>query len=137
MNDILFFLATHLSDAVSISLMMTGLYLCITDAHLIRKLIGLSMFQTAVLLFYVSSGWLEGGASPILNAGVTRYANPLPQVLMLTAIVVGVATLAVGLALAVRIQKAYGTMDDTSLIEADRTTAETPLPRPRKPKAKR
>jgi multicomponent Na+:H+ antiporter subunit C len=102
-------------------LMMTGLYALIARGNLIRKLIGLNVFQVSVFLLYISAGFIREGAAPILTPGVELYSNPLPHVLILTAIVVGVATTAFGLALAVRIHDAYGSIDDQALEEtADR-----------------
>lgn len=97
---------------IVVVLMMTGFYVIMSRSNLIKKLIGLSMFQTSVILMYVTMGKVEGGTAPILQDGVELYSNPLPSVLMLTAIVVGVATMAVGLALVVRIQDAYGTVEE-------------------------
>lgn len=95
--------------------MMTGLYALIARGNLIRKLIGLNVFQVSVFLLYISAGFIREGAAPILTPGVELYSNPLPHVLILTAIVVGVATTALGLALAVRIHDAYGSIDDQAL----------------------
>jgi multicomponent Na+:H+ antiporter subunit C len=81
---------------------------------------GLSVFQTGVILFYVSMGKVAGGTAPIVADGFSVYSNPLPQVLMLTAIVVGVATSALGFALIVRIKEAYGTIEDDELERMDR-----------------
>ena len=89
---------------IVIFLMMAGFYNVIARGNLIRKLIGLNIFQTSVFLLYISMGKVEGGTAPILAEGVTTYSNPLPHVLILTAIVVGIATTAVGLALVVRIR---------------------------------
>jgi multicomponent Na+:H+ antiporter subunit C len=109
----------HGNSWTAIVLMMAGLYMTLASRHMIRKLIGLGMFQTSVLLLYISAGWIHGAAAPILKDGSYSYVNPLPQVLMLTAIVVGVATLAVGLALVVRIHRAYGTVDEDRVIALD------------------
>lgn len=100
---------------IVIALMMSGLYALIARGNLIRKLIGLNIFQASVFLLYISVGFVRDGAAPILASGVESYSNPLPHVLILTAIVVGVATTALGLALAVRIHRAYGTIDDDAL----------------------
>ena len=104
---------------VAIVLMMAGFYTVMTHGNLVKKILGLSVFQTSVLLFNISMGYVKGGKSPILEEGVTLYTNPLPHVLMLTAIVVGVATLAVGLALIVRIKEAYGTIQEGEILEKD------------------
>ncbi len=108
---------------IAIFLMMTGFYNVIASGNLIKKLIGLSIFQTSVFLLYISMGKVEGGTAPIVNTSITIYSNPLPHVLILTAIVVGVATTAVGLALVVRIKEAYGTIEEDELL-----AQETPSP---------
>ncbi|MGD8439378.1 MAG: cation:proton antiporter subunit C [Holophagae bacterium] len=110
---------------VVIFLMMTGLYVVISRGNLIKKVIGLNIFQVSVIMFYVSMGKIRGGTAPIEAAGFEIYSNPLPHVLMLTAIVVGVATSAVALALVVRIKEAYGTIEED---EIRRMEAEEDLP---------
>lgn len=100
---------------VVIFLMMTGLYVVISRGNLIKKVIGLNIFQVSVIMFYVSMGKVKGGTAPILAEGIEVYSNPLPHVLMLTAIVVGVATSAVALALIVRIKEAYGTIEEDEI----------------------
>lgn len=114
----------HYPYWISIVLMMTGFYAVMATSNLVRKLIGLSLFQTSVLLLYVSAGKVTGGAVPIYEEGAALYSNPLPQVLMLTAIVVGIATLAVGLALVVRISDSYGTIEEDEIIAKDRAQFE-------------
>ena len=104
---------------VVIVLMMIGFYIVISRGNLIKKVIGLNIFQTSVFLLYISMGKVEGGTAPILVDGSRVYSNPLPSVLILTAIVVGVATTAVALALVVRIQEAYGTVEEDELQERD------------------
>ncbi len=101
---------------VSIALMMIGFYGVIRGNNLVKKLIGMVIFQTSVLLFYISSGYVYNARFPIFNDTATQYVNPLPHVLMLTAIVVGVATLAVGLALVARIKEAYGTIEEDEIL---------------------
>lgn len=111
----------HYPYWISIVLMMAGFYGVMATSNLIKKLIGLSLFQTSVLLFYVSAGKIEGGTTPIYrDLPSAVYSNPLPQVLMLTAIVVGVATLAVGLAIVVRIRGSYGTIEEDEIIAQDK-----------------
>lgn len=110
---------THLTYWVLFALMMIGLYVVITHGNLVKKMIGLSVFQAGVFLFYISLGRVEGGSPPIITEGVETYSHPLPQVLILTAIVVGVATLAVGLSLIVRIFEAYGTIEEEVVLERD------------------
>jgi len=97
---------------VVIILMMLGFYIVISDANLIKKMIGLSVFQTSVFILFISMSKVEGGSAPILADDVSIYSNPLPHVLILTAIVVGVATTALGLAIIARIHRAYGTVDE-------------------------
>lgn len=114
-------LATHYSYWVTILLLVTGLYIVIARGHLVKKLVGLGIFQTSVYLLYIAPGKLVGGTAPILDPRFTTYSNPLPHVLILTAIVVGVATLALGLAIAVRIREAYGTVEEDDILAADRS----------------
>ena len=106
---------------IVIVLMMAGLYIMIARYNLIKKMIGLSIFQTGIFYFYISLGKVAGGTAPILlpSEGNVIYSNPLPHVLILTAIVVGVATMAVGLALIVRIYEKYDSIeeDEIHLIE--------------------
>jgi multicomponent Na+:H+ antiporter subunit C len=102
-----------------ITLMMIGLYTLISRGHLVKKLVGLNIFQAAVFLLYISMGFVREAAPPILTPGVLQYSNPLPHVLILTAIVVGVATTALGLALVVRIREAYGTVEEDELHQLD------------------
>jgi len=100
---------------VVIVLMMMGFYIVISQHNLIKKIIGLNVFQVSVFLFYISMGKVKGGTAPILAEGIEVYSNPLPHVLILTAIVVGVATTALGLALTVRIKNAYGTIEEDEI----------------------
>lgn len=129
---------------VVIILMMTGLYVVFSSRNLIKKLVGLSVFQTSVFLLYITIGKVEGATPPILKKGYgatetpvkyaaggekipgytkyltdAAYSNPLPHVLILTAIVVGVATLAIGLALVVRIRETYGTIEEDEIVALD------------------
>jgi len=103
-------------------LLMTGFYAVIAKRNLVKKLMGLSIFQAAVFLLYITMGKVEGGTAPILQKGVedALYSNPLPQVLILTAIVVGISTTALGLAIIVRIREAYGTIEEHDIQELDR-----------------
>lgn len=103
---------------IVVVLMMIGFYAVIASGNMVKKIIGLNLFQTSVFILFISAGKIIGGSTPILRKGVEVYSNPLPHVLILTAIVVGVATTAVGLALAVRIREAYGSIEDDLLIEA-------------------
>ncbi len=104
---------------VVIFLMMTGFYIVISRGNLIKKVIGLNIFQTSVFLLYITIGKVSGGTAPILAEGIEVYSNPLPSVLILTAIVVGVATTSVALALIVRIREAYETIEEDEIYEQD------------------
>ena len=112
-----------------ILLMMIGFYAIIGKRNLVKKIIGLNIFQTAIILFYISISSKKGGATlPILEHHVghgeltpieaASYLNPLPHVLMLTAIVVMVATLGVALAVLIKIYKRYNTVEEDEIIEA-------------------
>jgi len=109
----------HFSYIITVFLMVAGLFIIIARGNLIKKLVGLSIFQTSVYLLYIVPGKLVGGTAPIISPQYTVYSNPLPHVLILTAIVVGVATLALGLALAVRIREAYGTIEEDEILARD------------------
>lgn len=115
------YLIGHINYWLIIMLMMVGLYTLMSRSNLLKKLAGLSIFQTAVILFYVSLGKLDEGTAPIIDAKFSQYANPLPQVLMLTAIVVGVATMALGFALVVRIKEAYGSIEEDDIQQQDKS----------------
>ena len=119
------FAIAHLGYWITIFIAMTGLYIVIARGNLIKKLVGLSIFQTSVYLLYIGPGKLVGGTAPIIAEPFKIYSNPLPHVLILTAIVVGVATIALGLALVVRIREAYGTIEEDEIIEQ----GETPVTR--------
>jgi multicomponent Na+:H+ antiporter subunit C len=110
-------LLEHYNYYIVVVLMMVGLYTMISRGNLVKKLVGLSIFQTSVMIMYISFGKIFGGTAPILLEGREDvvYTNPIPSVLILTAIVVGVATLAVGLALVVRINEAYGTVEEDEI----------------------
>lgn len=121
----------HFTYWITIFIAIAGLYIVIARGNLVKKLVGLSIFQTSVYLLYIAPGKLIGGTAPIVAEGFTVYSNPLPHVLILTAIVVGVATLALGLALVVRIREAYGTIEEDEILEQD----ETPVGDVAQPKA--
>ncbi len=104
---------------VVIFLMMMGFYIVISRGNLIKKVIGLNIFQTSVFLLYITVGKVSGGTAPIVAEGIEVYSNPLPSVLILTAIVVGVATTAVALSLVVRIREAYETIEEDEIYEQD------------------
>lgn len=95
-------------------LLMVGFYAVIARPNMIKKLLGLSIFQAAVFLLYITMDKVEGGTAPIIQKGMEDaiFSNPLPQVLILTAIVVGISTTALGLAIVVRIYEAYGTIEE-------------------------
>ncbi len=112
----------HFNHWVFVILLMTGLFAVVHKSNLIKKLIGLSIFQSAVFLFYVSMDKIDGGTAPIIRSTDLAnqvYANPLPQVLILTAIVVGIATTALGLAVIVRIKEEYGTIEESEIRKMD------------------
>jgi len=109
----------HYNYWIVIVLMMTGFYIVVARDNLVKKIIGLNIFQTSVFLLYISFGKVVGGTAPILKEGVEVYSNPLPSVLILTAIVVGVATTAVGLSLTVRIYEEYGTLEADDIARQD------------------
>ena len=113
-----------------IILMMIGLYIAISRGNLVKKVMGMNVFQVSVVLLYVSMGKVSGGTAPILIEGESAiiYSNPLPHVLMLTAIVVGVASTAVGLALVVRIKEAYETVEEDEIVALDRAEDEREMP---------
>jgi multicomponent Na+:H+ antiporter subunit C len=116
--------AAHYSYWITIFVMIAGMYILIARGNLMKKLIGLATLQTSVYLLYIAPGKLIGGTAPIIAEGFTVYSNPLPHVLILTAIVVGVATLALGLAIVVRIREAYGTVEEDEILEKDRAAGE-------------
>ena len=112
---------------IVICLMMGGLFIVISQNNLVKKLVGLAIFQTSVFLFYITVGKMAGGTAPILlDSADVAYSNPLPHVLILTAIVVGVATTALGLALVLRIHAAFGSIEDDEVLTIK---AEAALPR--------
>lgn len=104
---------------IVIFLMMAGFYVVIAQGNLVKKIVGINVLQTSVFLLYISMGKVQGGTAPIVLAGATSYSNPLPHVLILTAIVVGIATTALGLALAIRIKEAYGTVEEDEIHAQD------------------
>ena len=119
------FVLQHFNYWIVIVLMMIGMYTVISRGHLLKKVIGLNIFQTSVFILYISIGYIEGGTVPIVaaqvvgNTGDVVYANPLPHVLILTAIVVGVSTTALALALIIRIRDAYGTLEENDILKLD------------------
>ena len=113
------FIYSHYNYWIVILLMMAGFYTVISRGNLIKKIAGLNIFQTSVFILYISIGNVAEGTTPIIADGFEQYSNPLPHVLILTAIVVGVATTALGLALVVRIREAYGTIEEEEIHNQD------------------
>ena len=107
---------------VFVLLLMIGFYAIIAKGNLVKKLIGLAIFQSAVFLLYITMSKVTGGTAPIYPEEVGRaiYSNPLPQVLILTAIVVGISTTAVGLGIVVRIKEEYGSIEEPDIQAKDR-----------------
>jgi multicomponent Na+:H+ antiporter subunit C len=103
-------------------LLMIGFYAVVAKTNLVKKLMGLSLFQAAVFLLYITMGKISGGTAPIIQKGLEDavFSNPLPQVLILTAIVVGISTTALGLGIIVRINEEYGSIDERDVQEIDR-----------------
>jgi len=110
-------------------LLMIGFYAVVAKHNLIKKLLGLSLFQSAVFLLYITMGRIDGGTAPIFSeaAGSLVYSNPLPQVLILTAIVVGISTTALGLGIVVRIREEYGTVEGQEIAEIDHPDIDSPV----------
>ena len=121
-------IAAYWNYYLVIILMMLGFYAVIARGNMVKKMVGLNIFQTSVFMLYISVGKIDGGTAPILTGDpASVYSNPLPHVLILTAIVVGVATTAVGYALIIRIYEAYGTIEDDEvavLIDSDQDERE-------------
>lgn len=118
------FFVGHVNYWLFIVLMMTGLYVVVAKGNLVKKIVGLNMFQTSVFMLYISMGKVKGGTAPIFPTDMNIdpsvvYSNPLPHVLILTAIVVGIATTALGLALIVRINEEFGTIEEDDILKAE------------------
>jgi len=118
------FLVGHLNYWLFILLMMTGLYIVVARGNFVKKVVGLNIFQTSVFMLYVSMGKIEGGTAPIFPTDLNidpevLYSNPLPHVLILTAIVVGIATTSLALALIVRIREEYDTIEEDVVQEKE------------------
>ena len=114
-------LISHYNYWLIIILMMLGLYIVVSRGNLVKKIVGLNIFQTSVFPLYISLGKVSGGTAPILTGKPETFSNPLPHVLILTAIVVGIATTALGLALVVRIRESYGTIEEDDILIAERS----------------
>ena len=112
-------LFAHYNYHLAIILAMIGFYTMISRTNLVKKVIGLNVFQVSVFILFISIGVREDGTVPILRAGYEAYSNPLPHVLILTAIVVGVAMTALALALVIRIREAYGTVEEDEIQAQD------------------
>ena len=118
------FMVGHLNYWLFILLMMTGLYIVIAKGNLVKKIVGLNIFQTSVFMLYISIGKVTGGTAPIFPLDMkvdpdVVYSNPLPHVLILTAIVVGIATTSLGLALIIRIREEYHTIEEDQIAEVE------------------
>jgi len=118
------FIFGHLNYWLFIVLMMIGFYIVVARGNYIKKIVGLNVFQVSVFMFYISVGKIEGGTAPIFPIDMNidpqvLYSNPLPHVLILTAIVVGIATTSLGLALIVRIREEYGTIEEDEILEIE------------------
>ncbi len=118
------FIFGHLNYWLFIVLMMIGFYIVVARGNYIKKIVGLNVFQVSVFMFYISVGKIEGGTAPIFPIDMNIdpqviYSNPLPHVLILTAIVVGIATTSLGLALIVRIREEYGTIEEDEILEIE------------------
>ena len=108
---------------VTVFLMVAGLYVVIARGNMVKKLVGLSLFQSSIYLLFILPGKIIGGTAPILDPRFTVYAHPLPHVLILTAIVVGIGTLALGLTLVVRIKEAFGTIEEDEILAGEAAKA--------------
>ena len=109
------FVAGHAVQWGAVALLATGLYIVATSGNLVKKVVGLNVFQSAVFLFYIALGYAEGATAPIFTEGALRYSSPLPHVLILTAIVVSVATTALALALIVRVREASDSIEEDGI----------------------
>ena len=130
MPDLISSIIDSYNYLIYITLMMIGLYAMIAKKNLVKKIVGMNIFQTAIILFYVSIGAKKGATIPIIQHGhgegtdvigasvikAAEYINPLPHVLMLTAIVVAVATLGVALALAIKVYNRYETLEEDEIL---------------------
>ena len=126
------FILGHLNYWFVIILMMTGLYIVIAKGNLVKKIVGLNIFQTSVFMLYISIGKVDGGTAPIFPLEMkidpdVLYSNPLPHVLILTAIVVGIATTSLGLALIVRIREVYHTIEEQEIFDKEQEIARAEL----------
>lgn len=119
--ELLTFIGSHYNYWMVIILMMIGLYITISRGNLVKKIVGLNIFQSSVFMLYISMGKVADGTAPIITGRPDEvYSNPLPHVLILTAIVVGISTTALALALVVRIHEAFGTIEEDEILIIER-----------------
>ena len=118
---------SHYNYWLIIILMMLGLYVVVSRGNLVKKIVGLNIFQMSVFLLYISLGKVSGGTAPILTGKAETFSNPLPHVLILTAIVVGIATTALGLALVVRIRESFGSIEEEEILEAEKIQSQAEM----------
>lgn len=122
------FFVGHVNYWLFTFLMMTGLYIVVAKGNLVKKIVGINIFQTSVFMLYISIGKVTGGTAPIFPVDLNIdpdviYSNPLPHVLILTAIVVGIATTSLGLALIVRIREEFNTIEEDDLVVIEKALA--------------
>ena len=110
---------THSGYFFFVALFTIGLYTIIAKKHVVKKLIGLAVLQTGAFLLFISLATVKGGTAPILDDTARAHMNPLPHVLILTAIVVGVSTMAVGLALCIRIKQGWGSCESDEIAKRE------------------
>ncbi len=123
------FFVSHYNYWMTVILMMIGLYVVVSRGNLVKKIVGLNLFQTSVFMLYISMAKILGGTAPILTDNPNEvYSNPLPHVLILTAIVVGVATTALGLALIIRIRESFDTTEEDEIFDIEQQMANTSHP---------
>ncbi len=96
---------------MAIIIFLVGFWIMLTHSNLIKKIIGMNIMETAIFLFFVAIGYVQGGAAPILDQQGVSYVNPLPSALILTGIVVSVSVTAFALSLVVKLYQYYGTVD--------------------------
>ena len=125
MNDVLTFIISRVNYFIYIILMVLGMYGIIVKNNLLKKIIGMNILQTAIILFFISIGAKNKATVPIVEHAhgaenhaihAVNYINPLPHVLMLTAIVVSVATLGVALTLIIRLHRQYNTLEEDEIL---------------------
>jgi len=126
MSDLFSFVETRYVYLFVVALLGIGLWAVLVERHLIKKLVGLTIFQTAIFMFFIEGSVKTDAAVPVIDKSTgsdpALYVNPLPHVMMLTGLVVAVAVLGVALALAVMIHKSFGTLDDDELTERKRAS---------------